>query len=115
MLKDTTVAAGTRHRSEFADDPDMREIVRVFVGDMPAKVREVRACWERGDLDRLMRLAHQLKGAAAGYGFPNISDAATSLEASLRTIVGRGEAVPLPQVQAEYTRLIELCLSADPA
>ncbi len=35
-----------------------------------------------GDRVCLARLAHQLKGAAGGYGFPRISEAAAVLEAA---------------------------------
>jgi HPt (histidine-containing phosphotransfer) domain-containing protein len=115
-MKDATTPAPplpARQRSQFADDPDMRSIIRAFIDEMPARVRDLRDCWERHDLERLMRLTHQIRGAAGGYGFPAIAEAALQLQASLRTIVGPGAPVPPARLQDEFARLIDQCLSAD--
>ena len=68
--------------SRFANDPEMRELVALFVTEAPDRLREIRASWEASDLRRLRMLAHQIKGAAGGYGYPEVSAAAAALEAA---------------------------------
>ena len=69
--------------SELAGDEDMAEILASFVGELPARVSKLRASLDGGDRDALRRLAHQLKGAAGGYGFPRITEAAGKVEAAI--------------------------------
>ena len=83
-------------RSEFADDPDMQEIIELFVGEMPRRLGELTTCWERRELDRLTHLVHQLKGSSGGYGFPTLGHAAGQLEETLRRLLERGSAVGPP-------------------
>jgi HPt (histidine-containing phosphotransfer) domain-containing protein len=98
-------------RSHYADDPDMTEIIELFVGEMPRRLNELAACWEQRELERLTHLVHQLKGASGGYGFPAVGRAAGQLEQTLRQLVERGSAVGPPQLQSEFNRLLELCRS----
>ena len=66
--------------SLYADDEDMRTLVGRFVESMSARVGVVRAAMSSDDREPLQRIAHQLKGAAGGYGFPTISTAASLVE-----------------------------------
>ena len=68
--------------SDMADDEDMSELVDQFVATVPERIGALRAASVTGDRGCLGRLAHQLKGAAGGYGFPRISEAAAALEAA---------------------------------
>lgn len=70
--------------SSYGDDPDMADMVRGFVERLPNQVSEIRAAADEGDLERLRRLAHQLKGAAGGYGFQPVSQVAAEVEAAAR-------------------------------
>ncbi len=79
--------------SEFASDPDMIEIVEYFVEELPKRVQAIRSAVTDSDVQSLRTLAHQLKGAAPGYGFAAIGDAAGVLEASLRVSDGSIEGV----------------------
>jgi len=71
-------------RSTYEDDPDMLEIVREFASELPARVAKIEAQLEAGALRDLQTLAHQLKGAGGGYGFPQITEFAASLESALK-------------------------------
>lgn len=71
-------------RSIYEDDPDMLEIVREFVGELPQRVAELQAHFEARDFSELQNLAHQLKGAGGGYGFPQITEVAAQLEQALK-------------------------------
>jgi CheY-like chemotaxis protein/HPt (histidine-containing phosphotransfer) domain-containing protein len=67
-------------RSSYADDPEMAELIARFVQSLPARVEELRA----SQPGAMIRLAHQLKGAAGGYGFAPITETASRLEQALQ-------------------------------
>lgn len=95
-------------RSTFADDADMREIVEMFVSDMPGKIQSLSTLWEEQRLDDLRRLAHQLKGAGGGYGFPTVGTAAGEVEASIDAMA-HGRAARVEQLRAQFDELVRLC------
>ncbi|WP_290649142.1 ATP-binding protein [Aquisalimonas sp.] len=90
-------------QSSYADDPDMADVVAGFVERLPAQIRAMRSVAADGEFDHLKRLAHQLKGAAGGYGFMPISREAESLEAAAR------EATQAGDVNDAVNRLASLC------
>lgn len=75
-------------RSAYESDPDMLEIVREFASELPARVAKLEAHLAAGEMRELQTLAHQLKGAGGGYGFPQITELAASLEAALKQGAG---------------------------
>ena len=93
--------------SEFAGDPDMDELVEFFTGEMQDRINALRSAWEASDHDQLRGLAHQLKGAAGGYGFPTITETAAELEGAIRA----GEA-EVSALQEKLEALILLCKRA---
>lgn len=80
----------------YANDPEMREIITLFVAEIPERRRELTDAWTGGDLSRVRTLAHQIKGAAGGYGFPDISVAAARLETAASNATGDGLAASAP-------------------
>lgn len=70
--------------STLADDPEMAELVEMFVDEVPEKLERLETLLSAEDWDELKRLAHQLKGAAGGYGFAVVTDCAQRLESSLQ-------------------------------
>jgi signal transduction histidine kinase/CheY-like chemotaxis protein/HPt (histidine-containing phosphotransfer) domain-containing protein len=72
-------------RSQFADDPDMQEVLKEFVANLPQRVAELTDHVENCNLEELRHLAHQLKGAAGGYGFPAITEAAAIAEKGVKS------------------------------
>ena len=70
--------------SEFGGDPDMADLVELYVDEMPARVRELKQCADAKDWHAMERLAHQIKGSAGGYGFAPITDGALRLEQVVR-------------------------------
>lgn len=69
--------------SEFAQDGDMIEIIQRFLDELPSRMSSIHMAMETEDEDRLRRMAHQLKSAAAGYGFPSITESAAMIEQTL--------------------------------
>lgn len=70
--------------SVFADDPEMRGIIAEFVGELPKRTMAMQSALHAGKLDQVRILAHQLKGAAGGYGFPTLGEAAALVEAAVK-------------------------------
>ncbi len=66
--------------SELAGDPDLQELVQMFVDEMPSRMVDLRTAAAEGATDVVKGLSHQLKGAAGGYGFFAITDAARIVE-----------------------------------
>jgi signal transduction histidine kinase/HPt (histidine-containing phosphotransfer) domain-containing protein/ActR/RegA family two-component response regulator len=92
--------------SEFADDADMAEIIAQFVNELPARIAALQSAVEQRDLGILRSLAHQLKGAAGGYGFAPITSAAKSLEQAAR------QTRDLESLRPQIEELVALCRRA---
>ncbi len=93
-------------KSTFADDPEMRELVDTFVGELPARIDALRQALVSRDASKVRLMAHQLKGAAAGYGFPSIGRAAACIDEVLR---GQAKPEMLDTVKASMEELLSLC------
>ncbi len=89
--------------SSFGTDPDLGEIVELFVEEMPGRVQTLVDEYNSGDWDGLRRTAHQLKGAAGSYGFSAISPAAARLEQALAT------EEPEDRIRNALEELIDMC------
>jgi histidine phosphotransfer protein HptB len=98
-------------RSQFADDPEMADLVEMFVSEMPTRLSALQAAWEMGQVEAVMRLAHQLGGACAGYGFPTLGRAARELERRLKAVDDHSMD-QLQELRREYEGLIQICSRA---
>lgn len=94
-------------RSEFTGEPGMDELIRAYVGEMPERIASLRRAWEDEDGHEIRRLAHQMKGSAAGYGFAPLGQAARALEAAMIAAEQDIEAV-----RSEFDALVALCARA---
>lgn len=92
--------------SSLGGDPDLGEIVELFVEEMPDRVATLLDQLEAADWEGLHRAAHQLKGAAGSYGYAPISDYAAVLEKA----VGEGE--PEEQIREAVDALADICRRA---
>jgi HPt (histidine-containing phosphotransfer) domain-containing protein len=88
-------------------DPEFAELIEYFRGELPDRVRALEASAAGGDLQTLERLAHQLKGAAPGFGFTDVGDAARRLEDGLRRL--GPDAGSLDRIRDELEALVGLC------
>ena len=89
--------------SALADDPDLYDLVKMFVDEMPTRVEKLLAEFESKDWDGLKNTAHQLKGAAGSYGFAEVTPAAAKLEDNLK------ESSPEDAIQQTLDELIATC------
>jgi len=69
----------------------MRPIVDMFLAEIPKRIMGFEAALQASDLVVFRRLTHQMKGAAGGYGYPSITQAALTLE---RCVDMSGDAWP---------------------
>jgi signal transduction histidine kinase/DNA-binding response OmpR family regulator len=83
----------------------MRKAVEGFVNRLPARVVSLASLVEAGEIEELRRLAHQLKGAGAGYGFPQITETAARVESLIKS------SERLDAIRGGVTELIELIRS----
>lgn len=93
--------------SSYAGDPEMRELIAYFVGELPTRMKALEAAWAAADVASIARLAHQLKGSAGGFGFDVIGVAARELEASAADVPVGENAVR--KLELQFRRLVDLC------
>ena len=89
--------------SALADDPDLYDLVKMFVDEMPSRLEKLLTEFNSKDWDGLKCTAHQLKGAAGSYGFAEVSPAAARLEDSLK------QSTPEEAIQQTLNELITTC------
>jgi signal transduction histidine kinase/CheY-like chemotaxis protein len=92
--------------STLGDDPDVQELVRQFVRDLPERSSAILRASRASDMGTLKRLAHQLKGAGGSYGFPGITEAAAAVEQALE------HGLDEPVLRARVEALASLCRRA---
>lgn len=83
MLESLTIGDDAYY-SPLALDNDLAEIVAMFVDELPDRLEVLREALQAGDREKLGRAAHQLKGSAGSYGFPQITPFAARLEYASR-------------------------------
>lgn len=84
----------------------MGELIAYFVATMPERISALESAASASDLAQLTRLAHQLKGAGGGYGFPTITTAAQKLESDVHAGIG------IEALQRGVRALVTICKAA---
>jgi PAS domain S-box-containing protein len=87
-------------------DPELAELFRAFTEDLPRRAELIRTALETSDFVDVRHHAHQLKGAAAMYGFPVISRLAA------RILQKAAEQAPADELRATVAELTALCQQA---
>jgi CheY-like chemotaxis protein len=70
-------------RSIFYDDPEMKDLINEFTRRLPDTIRVMSEALASRQFDELKRLAHQLRGAGGGYGYPSLTEKAGKLEKAI--------------------------------
>jgi HPt (histidine-containing phosphotransfer) domain-containing protein len=70
--------------SEFHSDPEMSDLVGIFIDSLGERLLQIESAVEHHDFDALERMTHQIAGAAGGYGFPSITVSARKVENMIR-------------------------------
>ncbi len=66
------------------EDERLRDIVEEFVQNLDERMAEFKQAHAKMDWEHLTTLAHQLKGAAGSYGYPDISHLCAGMERHFR-------------------------------
>jgi HPt (histidine-containing phosphotransfer) domain-containing protein len=66
--------------SALGGDPDLADLVDLFVEEIPGRVRAMEEALARLDWEMLRTLTHQMSGAAGSYGFHGLTSYARNLE-----------------------------------
>ncbi len=98
--------------SSFGDDPDLAELVELYVEELPQRLQSLRDTATQKDWLELARLAHQMKGAAGSYGFHQITPFAKQLELTARSPDSESQILDALQTLEE---LCKRCQSGTPA
>jgi PAS domain S-box-containing protein len=70
--------------SLFANDPEMAEILKEFIGRLPGQFEEMQPPCAAHRHEDLQRVAHKLKGAGGCYGYPSLTETCRLLEDAAR-------------------------------
>ena len=89
--------------SHLAADPNLGELVEMFVQEMPDRINALETEARSHNWQQLTRIAHQLKGAAGSYGFEAITPYAVQLEIAARD--GRQD----EEILSALEELLNLC------
>jgi histidine phosphotransfer protein HptB len=89
--------------SALASDPDLGELVQMYVDEMAGRIATIQDLLSSADWEGLRRFAHQMKGAAGSYGFEPISSVAGVVEDSVR------QGVPEDQIRQAVGDLLAMC------
>ena len=85
-LEEASMMSATKENraiySTFGGDPDLGELVEMFVEEMPDRIAALQQAFDCGDVKGLRCLAHQLKGSAGSYGFDQLTPLAAAVEFS---------------------------------
>ena len=89
--------------SVLGDDPDLAQLVELFVDCLPPRVESLRSSAEEQDWKALGRAAHQLKGSGHSYGFDEVATFAARLEDACQA------SVPDHEILAALDQLLDVC------
>jgi HPt (histidine-containing phosphotransfer) domain-containing protein len=101
-MAQTSNVAGPLY-STLAGDPDLGEIIEMFVEEMPARTAALLDQFNSRDMQELRRLAHQLKGSAGSHGYAPISEVAATLEQAV------AQSEPEEEIREAVDALVEIC------
>lgn len=86
--------------SSLRNRPALASVVREFAMALPDMAEELRRFATSGDLERVRKLAHRMKGSTGGYGFDEIMRAAGALETSAAAGDAAAVTAAVPAIRA---------------
>jgi signal transduction histidine kinase/DNA-binding response OmpR family regulator len=96
-----------RLRSTMESEPSVQKLLARFIARLPERVATLQTLLQQENMEELRQAIHQIKGAAGGYGFPQLTDVAGRAENKVREIA------PLEQIRAEIDALVDVVRSVD--
>ncbi|HUY89184.1 MAG TPA: Hpt domain-containing protein [Pirellulales bacterium] len=92
--------------SALAQDPDLGDIVALYVAEMPDRMERLRSQVVARDWAGVANCAHQLKGSAGSHGFHQITPFAEALERAARELRDEAEVIQAFEALAELCRRV---------
>ncbi len=89
--------------STLGDDPDLGELVEMYVDEMPERIAALEEAFQSSDQESLQRAAHQLKGAGQSYGFDPLTPLAAAVEYAAR------DKEPEENIRKVLDELLDVC------
>jgi HPt (histidine-containing phosphotransfer) domain-containing protein len=89
--------------STLGNDPDLGELVEMYVEEMPDRIAALVQAFDSGDMEMLRKLSHQMKGAAGSYGFNQLTPLANAVQFSVR------DNEPEEQIEKTLQELLGAC------
>jgi CheY-like chemotaxis protein/anti-sigma regulatory factor (Ser/Thr protein kinase) len=96
-----------RLQSTLEKQPSLQKLLNKFISKLPERVATMRAMLEEENLENLRQAVHQLRGAAGGYGFAEVTRLAGQAEQTIR----HGD--DLERIKTEVDSLVDLVLSIE--
>ncbi len=89
--------------SDYADDPDMCELVAYFVTALPERIEAMTKTCETHNMEILEQIVRQIKGASGYTGYPGIGEAAKDLESLIV------QDTDVDHIRQSLESLVDLC------
>jgi len=90
------------------EDPAfLRELIDLFVLDVPARITEIEQALARKDAVLLCRAAHTIKGSCSNFGAASLREISQVMEQQGKTADFATAAVSLETLRTEFTRVTE--------
>lgn len=93
-------------------DPDFEDLIPSFLESRESDIRAIRESLVNSDMKEIRRLGHGMKGAGAGYGFPEVTRLGTVIEEAAK----RGDAESIEEAVetlAEYISAVEIRVESE--
>ncbi len=75
--------------SELAQDPDMKQVLDIFLKDLPVRMKMISDALDKQDMAGLRQLICDIKGMGANIGFPLLTERAAIIESRIgETLTG---------------------------
>ncbi|MNJ93392.1 Hpt domain protein [compost metagenome] len=75
-------------------DADLQDLIPQFLANRKNDISSLEELVSKNDLEAIAQLAHKVKGAAAGYGFHELSQYASQMEQAAK----KNDSNPLPDL-----------------
>jgi len=90
------------------DDPNfLRELVDLFLQDVPERVAEIEQALAKQDAVLLTRAAHTIKGSSSNFGAAGLAKVSLEMEHQGKAADFAGAAATLPALKAEFALVAE--------
>jgi HPt (histidine-containing phosphotransfer) domain-containing protein len=83
----------------------LRELIQIYLDDSPKQIADIEQSLAQGDVPRLTRAAHSLKGSSANFGAGPLRALCEKIEQLGRSAALAEIPACLPELKAEYDRV----------